>query len=275
MAQEDRTIDDALPELWTMQGLATAAGVPRSDVAKQYLAGLLPGVRVGERLTVFRAKTLNKLRKNPAPNTPKKDGRIPELVTTAWVAERWDRSSTAIDRLYRSGKIPGKVLGGVLLFRRALIEELDIDELTPGPHHEQVGTGEPVEDPKLAGLLTREEAAAVLGINPQEVITWYRYGRVPGTTATTTATAQRKLLVFREATLLNLDESKLLEPARDAVLPDLVSGAEAAEILGISAKALADWNEAGKLPGRLVTDKDEERRRMVYRREVVERLAGR
>ncbi|RSN38647.1 hypothetical protein DMC64_42030 [Amycolatopsis sp. WAC 04197] len=257
-----------------MQGLAAAADVALTTVKYQYLAGLLPGRRVGDRLTVFRESTLNRLRNNPQPSKPRKDGRIPELVTTAWVAERWERSTTAIDRLYRRGKLPGVQLGGFVLFRRELIDSLAVEELTPGPHHEQIGAGEPVEDEKLAGLLTREEAAGVLGINVQEVKTWFHYGRIPGATPTSTASAQRKLLVFRESTLLQRGTEDLHAPADDGRLPTLVTGTQAAEILGVNPRSVAAMHERGELPGRPVIDGGGDTRRSVYRREVVERLAG-
>lgn len=278
MAQGDRSIDRAIPPLWMLQGLAAAADVGRAEVANQYAVGLLPGLQVSSKLVVFREAALEQLRADPHPSRPKKDSRLPELVTTAWVAKRWARSSTAIDRLYGIGKLPGVVLGGFTLFRRELIEHLDIDELTPGPHAgAPPPPGKPQADPAIPKLFSREEAARSLELYPAQVRTWFHLGRIPGQVPTSVENASKVPMAFRAETIQRLDREQVTTstPVRDPDIPDLVNGVQAAAMLGVDVGKVARMRLAGDLPGQLVRGKDGDTTRAVYRRVMVKRRARR
>jgi hypothetical protein len=265
MAQADSAIDESIPKLWNIHGLADKSGVARTTVSDLYRAGLLAGFQVNARLAVFREKAIEQLRRDPEPSQPKPDARLPELVTTAWAAQQRGVSMTAIDAKYRAGQLPGISLGRYTLFRRELVEQGG-------------GTGrpsDPMRDPKIPDLVTREGAAEILGMNPREVLTWYRFGRIPGAQYDLGA-GQRSVLVFRESTIRRLEKATITAstPARDRGIPDLVTGAEAGEILGVNVTKVLRMHRAGELPGRDVTGKDGDSQRVVYRRSVVEQVAS-
>ncbi|WP_372672623.1 hypothetical protein [Amycolatopsis kentuckyensis] len=266
MAQTESAIDESIPKLWNIHGLADKSGVARTTVSDLYRAGLLPGFQVNARLAVFRDSALKRLRRNLTPSHPKSDPRLPELVTTAWVAEDCGVSISAIDARYRAGKLPGVSLGRYTLFRRQLVEQ------GGGPGDRD----DPMRDPKIPDLVTREGAAEILGMNPREVLTWFHFGRIPGAQCDLGAGEGRSVLVFRESTMHQLDPAEITAsaPARDHDIPDLVTGSEAGEILGVNVTKVLRMHRAGELPGRDVIGKAGDSQRTVYRRDVVEKIAS-
>lgn len=266
MAHADSTIDESIPKLWNLHGLAADVGVAQTTVSDLYRAGRLPGAQVNARLAVFRRNTLELLQRNPKSSRPKPDPRLPELVPTAWVADQRGVSMQAVVALHRRGNLPGISLGRYTLFRRQLIEA------GGGPARRD----DPLRDPKIPDLVTSEGAAEILGMNLREVLKWFHFGRIPGAQYDLGEGEGRSVLVFRESTIRQLERAKITAstPARDRHIPDLVTGAEAGEILGVPVYKVARMHKAGELPGGPVIGKDGDTNRTVFRREVVERVAA-
>jgi hypothetical protein len=125
----------------------------------------------------------------------------------------------------------------------------------------------PKRDPLIPKLVMTRGAANLRGVSPQRMSTLYLEGQAAGAKAGPNT-------LFQPKTIKKLDKGlpeKIGAPVRDEEIPDLVTVAEAADMLGVRRIDVVDLYHGGWLPGvEVETGDDNNTTRLLFRRQAVE-----
>lgn len=254
-------LDKEIPPLLSAAGLAAAIGLDRTHTTLVYGLGLIPGRRVGPKLTVFRTETARQIKRGGIPAKPVIDTDIPVLLSSTAAAEHLGVKRQRVDYMFRHGQLRGRRVSS-----RLLVFTEDTIRAKHGPRGER-----PVEDPALTELLDLAGAAEILDRHPNRVASYYQAGRLPGREVA--GTDGYSAVMFRRETVERVrDEWWENSPAVDENIPELVLVTEVAEVLNTTTAAVWRMFQRGELPGRQI-EGDGQLRRIVYRKKLVYEMA--
>lgn len=199
---------------------------------------------------------------------PKRDPKIPELISTGAAGELLGVTKDAARDLYKTGRLAGVGVGRNVLFRRSIVASFaktyathkrttsseplsaDLEKSAPALSAAQQAALAEVTD---GGLLTVADQRVIAGLARRDWVKEVQV-KVDGEkrTAWRITKAGREAVaagsVQQPRSILNA-VGELAEPVRDPNIPDLVTATEAAEIMGITRAAVSKRYVDGKLPG--------------------------